>query len=363
MSPDTAAPETIRWTGDGTGLRILDQTELPERRVERELTTLEEVAEAIRSLRVRGAPLIGITASMGVAALARRAAREAPDGDAGELRRQVEAWCDRLEETRPTAVNLAWALRRMRRLAADADGSARELADRLRREADRIREEDREMCRRIGEHAVELLRDGSKVVTHCNAGALATGGIGTALAPLYLAHERGWRVQVFADETRPLLQGSRLTAWELSRAGVDVTVVADGMAGALMEREKPDLVFVGADRIAANGDVANKIGTYGLAVLARHHGVPFYALAPTSTVDLELASGEEIPIEHRSAEEIRRGFGTLTAPEDVPAWSPAFDVTPAELVEGIVTEQGVARPPYRESLRRAVEAADAGRGA
>jgi methylthioribose-1-phosphate isomerase len=299
---------------------------------------------------------------MGVAALARRAARREGANDPDALRREARGWCDRLEQTRPTAVNLAWALRRMRRAATEADGSPSDVALRLREEADAIREEDREMCRRIGEHAVELLRDGSKVVTHCNAGALATGGIGTALAPLYVAHERGLRVRVFADETRPLLQGSRLTAWELDRAGVDVTVVSDGMAGALMDREAPDLVFVGADRIAANGDVANKIGTYGLAVLARHHGVPFYVLAPTSTVDLELASGEEIPIEHRSAEEIRRGFGTLTAPEDVPAWSPAFDVTPAALVDGIVTEQGVARPPYERSLRDAVRSAEPERG-
>lgn len=358
---ERTAPETIRWSDDGAGMRILDQTELPERRVERDLTTLEDVAEAIRSLRVRGAPLIGITAAMGVAALARRAVREHPELDPGDLRRRVDGWCDRLEKTRPTAVNLAWTLSRMRHVAEEAS-EATDLADRLRREADRIREEDRRMCRRIGEHAVELIRDGSKVVTHCNAGALATGGIGTALAPLYVAHERGWAVHVFADETRPLLQGSRLTAWELSQAGVDVTVVADGMAGALLEREKPDVVFVGADRIVANGDVANKIGTYGLAVLAGHHGVPFYVLAPTSTVDLELASGDQIPIEHRSPDEIRRGFGTLTAPEEVPAWSPAFDVTPAEMVHGIVTERGVARPPYEESLRQAVEEADAERG-
>lgn len=358
MTPRTSPPETIRWADDGAALVILDQTELPERRVERELAELEDVAEAISSLRVRGAPLIGITAAMGVAALARRAAREEPGRDPAGLRREAERWCDRLEETRPTAVNLAWALRRMRRAASEEEGSATDLAGRLREEADAIREEDRETCRRIGEHAVELLRDGSKVVTHCNAGALATGGIGTALAPLYVANERGWRLRVFADETRPLLQGSRLTAWELDRAGVDVTVVSDGMAGALMDREAPDVVFVGADRIAANGDVANKIGTYGLAVLARHHGVPFYVLAPTSTVDLELASGGEIPIEHRSPEEIRRGFGTLTAPEGVPAWSPAFDVTPAALVDGIVTERGVARPPYDRSLREAVGAAE-----
>lgn len=363
MTPETKPPETIRWSEDEAGLVILDQTELPERRQERELRTLEEVAEAIRSLRVRGAPLIGITAAMGVAALARRAVREEPEVTLDVLRARIDRWCERLEETRPTAVNLAWALRRMRG-AVDRDGDGAEaLADRLHEEAERIREEDRAMCRRIGEHAVELLRDGGTAVTHCNAGALATGGIGTALAPLYVAHERGWKFRVFADETRPLLQGSRLTAWELSQAGIDVTVVADGMAGALMERERPDLVLVGADRIAANGDVANKIGTYGLAVLARHHGVPFYVLAPTSTVDLELASGEEIPIEHRSADEIRRGFGALTAPEDVAAWSPAFDVTPAAMVEAIVTERGVCRPPYEGSLRRAVEAAERDRGA
>lgn len=362
MSRETRPPRTIRWSDDGEGLVILDQTTLPEHRRERQLRTLEEVAEAIESLRVRGAPLIGITAAMGLGALARRYVNQ-EEGEADALRDRVEAWCERLEATRPTAVNLAWALRRMRRAADDdTGGDARALAERLAAEADRIREEDRVMCRGIGEHAVELLQDGAKAVTHCNAGALATGGIGTALAPLYVAHERGWKLSVFADETRPLLQGSRLTAWELSQAGIDVTVVADGMAGALMERERPDVVLVGADRIAANGDVANKIGTYGLAVLARHHEIPFYVLAPTSTVDLELASGREIPIEHRSPEEIRRGFGTLTAPEEVEAWSPAFDVTPASMVDAIVTEQGIARPPYETSLRRAVEAAEPDRG-
>lgn len=350
-------PETIRWTAGGARLLILDQTELPERRVERELESVEEIAEAIRSLRVRGAPLIGITAAMGVAALAARAVEEG-DPTPGRLRDRISGWCDRLEETRPTAVNLTWALGRMRRTAGGGPDDPDQIAARLRETADRIREEDRDMCRRIGEHAVELLRDGGSAVTHCNAGALATGGIGTALAPVYVARERGWSVRVFADETRPLLQGSRLTAWELSRAGVDVTVLADGMAGALMEEERPDVVLVGADRIAANGDVANKIGTYGLAVLADHHDVPFYVLAPTSTVDLSLASGDEIPIEFRSPEEIRRGFGTLTAPEDVETWSPAFDVTPARLVTGIVTERGVARPPYGDSLRAAVEAAE-----
>lgn len=370
-------PVPIRWADDGAGVVILDQTELPEREVERELRSVEEVEEAIRSLRVRGAPLIGITAAMGVAALATGAAggsREpGPDGDADELFRRVRGWCNRLEQARPTAVNLRWALRRMRRVAegsrdeaADGDSAragdraspALRLARRLRDEADAIRREDRDMCRRIGEHAVELLSDGGRAITHCNTGALATGGIGTALAPIYVAHERGWDVEVFADETRPLLQGSRLTAWELDRAGVEVTVISDGMAGALMVERSPDVVMVGADRIAANGDVANKVGTYGLAVLARHHDVPFYVLAPTSTVDLETETGAEIPIEYRSGDEIRRGFGKLTAPEEADVWSPAFDVTPAHLIAGIVTEQGICRPPYEESLTAAVEAAE-----
>ena len=266
-----------------------------------------------------------------------------------------------------------WAIERLRRVAgiassadvtaASADigadiASAADLADRLRDEANTIFEEDRTMCRGIGEHAAELLHDGSSVITHCNAGALATGGIGTALAPVYVATECGLKVKVFADETRPLLQGSRLTAWELGEAGVEVTVIADNMAGALFATDPPDIVLVGSDRIAANGDVANKIGTYGLAVLARHHDVPFYVLAPTSTVDLNTPTGAEIPIEQRSADEIRRGFGKLTAPADTPVWSPAFDVTPNELIAGIVTERGIHRPPYGESLAAAVAAAE-----
>ncbi|MCZ6825751.1 MAG: S-methyl-5-thioribose-1-phosphate isomerase [Gemmatimonadetes bacterium] len=350
---------------------MLDQTELPARRVEKELRTVADVEEAIQSLRVRGAPLIGITAAMGVAALARRALAEAEDAgrrgadlSVDELKVRVLAWCDRLEKARPTAVNLVWAIGRMRAVAVEASGtpagaaSASSLADRLRDEANTILEEDRAMCRGIGEHAAELLHDGSSVITHCNAGALATGGIGTALAPVYVATERGLKVKVYADETRPLLQGSRLTAWELGEAGVEVIVIADNMAGALFAADPPDVVFVGSDRIAANGDVANKIGTYGLAVLARHHDVPFYVLAPTSTVDLNTPTGVDIPIEQRSADEIRRGFGKLTAPADAPVWSPAFDVTPNELIAGIVTERGIHRPPYGESLAAAVAAAE-----
>ncbi len=383
MSENTCyqPPEQIRWAADGAGIVILDQTELPALRVEKELRSVEEVEEAIQSLRVRGAPLIGITAAMGVAALARRALREAEDAgqalSARDLVSGVQGWCDRLKKARPTAVNLVWAIGRMRAVtesasaagslaeaapnpstAASEASSASRLADRLRDEANTILEEDRAMCRGIGEHAAELLHDGSSVITHCNAGALATGGIGTALAPVYVATERGLKVRVYADETRPLLQGSRLTAWELGEAGVEVTVIADSMAAALFATDPPDIVFVGSDRIAANGDVANKIGTYGLAVLARHHDVPFYVLAPTSTVDLNTPTGAEIPIEQRSADEIRRGFGKLTAPTNAPIWSPAFDVTPNELIAGIVTEQGIHRPPYGESLAAAVAAAE-----
>ena len=368
-------PEQIRWAEDGAGIVILDQTELPARRVEKELRSVEAVEEAIQSLRVRGAPLIGITAAMGVAALAQRALRGAEDADkkggdlnVDELEARVQRWCDRLEKARPTAVNLVWALERMRAVAVEASGApagaatsapgdVTDLADRLRDQANAILEEDRAMCRGIGEHAAELLHDGSSVITHCNAGALATGGIGTALAPVYVATERGLKVKVYADETRPLLQGSRLTAWELGEAGVEVTVIADNMAAALFAADPPDIVFVGSDRIAANGDVANKIGTYGLAVLARHHDIPFYVLAPTSTVDLNTPTGADIPIEQRNADEIRRGFGTLTAPADAPVWSPAFDVTPNELIAGIVTERGIHRPPYGESLAAAVDAA------
>lgn len=359
-------PSPVRWTSDQAGLVVLDQTRLPEEEVERELRSMEDVFEAIQSLRVRGAPLIGIVAAMGVAAIARKRRIEIESGAAGpgDLGGgEVGRWCDHLEGARPTAVNLQWALERMRVVAnaGSADGDIDDLVDALCTEAQAIWDEDARTCRRIGEHAGGLLPDGGTVLTHCNAGALATGGIGTALAPIYLAQEAGRRVKVYADETRPLLQGSRLTAWELARAGVDVTIITDGMSGALFRTHALDVVLVGADRIAANGDVANKVGTYGLAVLAHHHGVPFYVLAPTSTIDVQTSSGDSIPIEHRAADEVRRGFGRLTAPADAQVWSPAFDVTPAEFITGIVTEQGISRAPYGESLASAVAAAAADR--
>ncbi len=357
MGMTAAPPSPVRWTSDHAGLVVLDQTRLPEEELELELRSLEDVFEAIQCLRVRGAPLIGIVAAMGVAALAGR--RLGGEG----LHLEVARWCDHLERARPTAVNLRWALDRMRAVAREgsAHGDTDSLVEALRAEAQAIWDEDARTCRCIGEHAAQLLQDGATVLTHCNAGALATGGIGTALAPIYLAHEAGRQLRVFAGETRPLLQGSRLTAWELARAGVDVTVITDGMSGALFKTDPPDIVLVGSDRIAANGDVANKVDTYGLAVLARHHGVPFYVLAPTSTVDLDTSTGDDIPIEHRAADEVRRGFGRLTAPADAQVWSPAFDVTPAELITGIVTEQGISRAPYGESLALAVAAAEADR--
>jgi methylthioribose-1-phosphate isomerase len=353
MTNSSATP--IRWTEDGTGLVILDQTRLPEEVIEVELRSVQDIFDAIFTLKVRGAPLIGITAAMGVAALARQDEMAEPK----ILRYDVGRWCDYFATARPTAVNLSWALARMRDITREnEDDDTETLVAELAAEAQAIWDEDVRMCAAIGEHAVGLIPEGGRVLTHCNAGALATGGIGTALAPIYLAHERGNTMEVFAGETRPLLQGSRLTAWELKQAGLDVRVITDSMAGAFFQRTPPDVVLVGADRIAANGDVANKIGTYGLAIFAKHHGVPFYVLAPTSTIDLDAGSADDIPIEHRGEDEVRNGFGKLTSPADVPIWSPAFDVTPADLITGIVTENGVLNAPYAAGLEAAVGAAD-----
>jgi methylthioribose-1-phosphate isomerase len=324
--------------------------------VEVELRTVDALVEAIQSLRVRGAPLIGVTAAMGLAAVIR--GLQSAGAPRTELIREAHDCAARLKASRPTAVNLSWALERMERVLDDAaSGPPAVLARRLGEEAEAIQALDARTCRRIGEHGLGLLEGCSRVLTHCNAGALATAGIGTALAPVYLAHEQGMDVQVLVGETRPLLQGSRLTAWELGQAGIGVTVLTDNAVGELFRRTPPDVVFVGADRIAANGDVANKVGTYALAVLARRHAVPFYALAPTSTVDLHAGTGEDIPIEHRTADEVRRGLGATTAPEGATIWNPAFDVTPAELVDGIVTEWGVCRAPYGSALAHAVSAA------
>jgi methylthioribose-1-phosphate isomerase len=331
----------ISWSPSGA-VRIIDQRALPEAEITRDLETADAVADAIRTLQVRGAPLIGIAAAMGVVA-ATRDQRAAPRA---EFVQNVKQLAGLLGTARPTAVNLRWALDRMVRVAEATPGDSEALWARLRAEANAIWDEDRDMCRRIGEHGLRVLKDGANVLTHCNTGALATGGIGTALAPIYLAHEQGRQVHVYVDETRPLLQGSRLTAWELMQAGVSCTLITDATAATLMHQGKVDVVLVGADRICANGDFANKIGTYGLAVLAQHHRVPFYCAAPWSTVDATLASGDLIPIEQRAAAEVTVVAGRPIAPDGMTALNPAFDVTPARYVTGFITDRGVVQPPF-----------------
>ncbi|HEY8258691.1 MAG TPA: S-methyl-5-thioribose-1-phosphate isomerase [Gemmatimonadales bacterium] len=326
-------PSPIAWT-PSHGVRILDQTLLPGEERYLDLESVDAVAEAIRSLRVRGAPLIGIAAAMGVTLETR----------AGHTLEAVCAAAAILAATRPTAVNLRWALDRMERRASEAVRRGDDLREALRDEATAIWDEDRAMCARIGALGAELIGGDALVLTHCNAGVLATGGIGTALAPVYTLHEAGHRVAVIADETRPLLQGSRLTAWELTKSGIPCTVIGDGMAASRLRRGDVSCVIVGADRIAANGDVANKIGTYGLALAARAHDVPFYVAAPTSTVDPATPDGARIPIEERGASELVEVRGVRHAPAAAQIWNPAFDVTPAELVTAIITDRGVFQP-------------------
>src|SRR6266516_4395960 len=333
--------QAIAWSPSGA-VRIVDQRALPEARIERDLESGEAVADAIRTLQVRGAPLIGIAAAMGLVA----GTRELRGAPREPFLARMHQLAELLGAARPTAVNLRWALDRMLRVATATPGGGAAVWERLQAEATAIWEEDRAMCRRIGEAGLPLVPDGAKLLTHCNAGALATGGIGTALAPIYLAHDAGRRVEVFVDETRPVLQGARLTAWELVHAGIPCTVIADGAAGSLMRQAKVDLVIVGADRIAANGDFANKIGTYPLAVLALHHGVTFYCAAPSSTIDAALRDGDGIPIEQRSPDEVKTVAGRPVAPAAVAALNPAFDVTPARYVTGFLTDRGLRKPPF-----------------
>ncbi|MDW8267218.1 MAG: S-methyl-5-thioribose-1-phosphate isomerase [Gemmataceae bacterium] len=342
---------TIEWIGDESGyVRLIDQTLLPTAVVYRDCHTVEEIWEAIRLLRVRGAPAIGVAAAMGLV-LGMKSFRE--DQGASYRQRLVQV-ADYLRSSRPTAVNLFWAIDRLVRVVAhrvDQD-PPRQLTRRLLAEALAIEAEDRAMCRAIGQAGAALVGEGDGVLTHCNAGGLATADYGTALAVLFRAAELGRRFHVFADETRPLLQGARLTTWELQQRGIDVTLICDNMAAQVMKEGRVQLVLVGADRIAANGDTANKIGTYGLAVLAQAHGIPFYVAAPSSTFDLSLARGADIPIEQRDPREVTHGFGRQTAPDGIKVYNPAFDVTPASLITGIITERGIIRPVTVEHIQR-----------
>ncbi len=345
---------SVRWEGGRDGrLVLLDQTRLP---LEVRLLACREVpdvVEAIRQLRVRGAPAIGIAAAYGICLAA---ARLDPSQDVSQWREELERARSELARSRPTAVNLFWALDRMMRvfekITTDDHVSLLQLQDRLLAEAHAIRDEDRQMCHAIGRHGAELLTPGSGVLTHCNAGGLATAEYGTALGVLFTAHDRGKQIHVYVDETRPLLQGARLTTWELAQHGVPHTLICDSMAAQVMREGRVQAVITGADRIAANGDAANKIGTYGLALLARAHQIPFYIAAPSSTFDLTLESGEAIPIEERPAEEVTCGFDRRTAPEGVDVYNPAFDVTPASLITALITEHGVIRPVDRTSIER-----------
>lgn len=339
--------KTIAWSGGLDGaVEMIDQTLLPGRVETLVCRDVQTVWDAIKQLRVRGAPAIGIAAAMGVVLGVRNAA------DRQTFFENLTEVCDYLAGSRPTAVNLFWALDRMRQKAHTlTECPLKDLKKALLDEAKAIRDQDAQACRAIGEAGESLIAEGASVLTHCNAGGLAAAELGTALAPMYVAHERGRRFRVFADETRPLLQGARLTAWELSQAGIDVTVLCDSMAGQLMQSGQVDLVITGADRIAANGDTANKIGTYSLAVLAKEHKVPFYVAAPRSTFDLSIIDGKAIPIEKRPESEVSKGFGRITVPQGVSCYNPAFDVTPAGLIRGIVTDDGIIEPVNPTRIR------------
>ena len=351
-----STPETeirsIRWQGDCEGhLVLLDQTTLPQELAFIDCRKVETVWEAIRSLRVRGAAAIGIAAAYGVVIGMQGVATE----DAANIRDTLHQVVDYLASSRPTAVNLFWALDRMKRCGEQwlADGGTGDWLTGMLDEARSIHEEDRQMCHAIGQHGAALLdRDIESVLTHCNAGGLATAEYGTALSVIFTAQDQGRTLHVFVDETRPLLQGARLTAWELQQRGIPATLICDSMAAQVMKEGRVQAVITGADRIAANGDAANKIGTYALAVLARYHGIPFYIAAPSSTFDLTLESGDPIPIEERAGDEIRAGLGRQTAPVGMPVYNPAFDVTPSDLIEAIITEQGVIQPVNRENIVR-----------
>jgi methylthioribose-1-phosphate isomerase len=341
---------TLEWTD--SGVRFLDQTKLPTEETYVTCTTHERVADVIRTMVVRGAPAIGVAAAMGIALGIKNSRAQT----GAELNADFDRIAQTIGETRPTAVNLFWAIRRMReKFEFLRVRPVPQIKQGLIEEAQRMHAEDIAANQAMGRHGATLMPASGGVLTHCNAGALATAGYGTALGVIRAAVEQGKRIHVYADETRPFLQGSRLTAWELMKDGIPTTVISDNMAGAMMKQGKIRAIVVGADRIAANGDVANKIGTYTVAVLAKEHGIPFYVAAPISTVDLETADGSRIPIEQRSAKEVTHIAGRQMVPEGVNVENPAFDVTPANYVAAIITERGIARAPYEESLRRLVE--------
>ncbi|REK06753.1 MAG: S-methyl-5-thioribose-1-phosphate isomerase [Planctomycetota bacterium] len=355
MKRESQSPATLAWVGGVEGhLSLIDQTRLPTELTYVDCRDVECVWEAIRSLRVRGAPAIGVAAAYGVCI----ALQSAADGEEAALFARLDEVTTYLASSRPTAVNLFWALDRMKRCAEALRGEASlsEIRQKLLDEARAIEAEDRQMCRAIGRYGAELLADGQGVLTHCNAGGLATADYGTALAVFFAAAESGKRLHVYADETRPLLQGARLTSWELQQRGIDVTLICDSVAAQVMREGRVQAVVTGADRIAANGDAANKIGTYGVALLAAAHDIPFYVAAPSSTFDLSLASGDQIPIEQRDAREVTHGFGRQTAPEGVQVYNPAFDVTPARLIKALITERGVIEPVTRERIAEVVGA-------
>jgi methylthioribose-1-phosphate isomerase len=342
---------TIEWH-EGR-VKMVDQQRLPQEYVVLEYTDYHGVADAIKTMKIRGAPAIGAAAAFGLALAVVHSAAATRE----QLLSEFEQAAEVIAETRPTAVNLFWAIERVRQLAYDARWETpAQIADALVQEAQRIADEDVDTNKRMGAFGAVLIRDGDNILTHCNAGALATVDYGTTLGVVYAAYEQGKRIHVWVDETRPFLQGARLTAWELLQRGIPATLITDNMAGHFMSRGKVDIVLVGADRIAANGDVANKIGTYSLAVLARENGIPFYSVAPTSTVDLDVASGADIPIEERDPREVTHVRGVPIAPEGVQAANPAFDVTPHRYVTGIVTERGIVYPPFSLGLQKAKQA-------
>lgn len=337
---------------DKKRVKILDQTLLPQKCRYMYCRTPHEIWGAIRKLQVRGAPAIGIAAGMGLVLGVERSCAKTP----ARLLREIDQISKHLATARPTAVNVFYVLEHMRSVARESrHWSVRRIKEILRKESQKILNEDRAMCRRMGEYGAKLIRKGDGILTHCNTGALATGGEGTALAVIYRAHSLGKRIRVFADETRPLLQGARLTTWELMQVKVDVTLICDNMAAHVLGQGLVQKIFVGADRIAANGDTANKIGTYGLAVLAREHNVPFYVVAPSSTFDLGMKTGKCIPIEERDQKEVRSLQGAITAPPTVKVYNPAFDVTPAKWITAIVTDRGIIRKPFRKNIARLIQ--------